>query len=250
HMESGAEIKRRVKSALAYPMVIVVISFITVIVMSTFILPRFVMLFEHMGAKLPWTTKLLIGTSHAITTYWYLILIGGAAAYYMLRRYAASTRGRRSIDKMALGLPMLGDIVKKVVLNRVIASMSTLLSSGIPMVQTLEISAAAANNEIVKEALLRARTDVADGNTVSQSLKVSGVFPPLVLQMVASGEKTGELPAMLNHICIMYERETDAKIKSLTTIIEPIMIVLLAVIVGFIAISVIVPIYSLVGGVK
>ena len=138
----------------------------------------------------------------------------------------------------------------KIVLNRVLASMSTLLESGVPMVKTLETSAAAANNEVVKQALLRARTDVAEGTATSQALRVTQVFPPLVLQMVASGEKTGELPAMLSYICAMYARETDAKVKSLTSIIEPIMIVFLGLIVGFIAMSVIVPIYSLVGGVK
>ncbi len=250
HIESGAEIVQRVKSAMAYPMVVMVISFVTVIVMSTFILPRFVTLFSQMGAELPWTTKALMSMSHIMTSYWYLILVGCVLLVYALRKYFSSPIGRKVFDRAAMKLPLIGDIVKKIVLNRVIASMSTLLSSGVPMVQTLEISAAAANNAVVKEALLRAGTDVAEGNALSQSLRASGVFPPLVLQMVTSGEKTGELPAMLGHICLMYERETDAKIKSLTTVIEPIMIAVLGVIVGFIAISVIVPIYSLVGGVR
>lgn len=250
HMESGAEISRRVRSAMAYPIVIAVISVITVVVMSTFILPRFVGLFHQMGIKLPWTTKVLMYVSHAMTSDWYLFLAVTLGAVYAIRRYAGTRSGRRNIDRLALGLPLLGDIVRKIVLGRVVASMSTLLAGGVPMVSTLEISAAAANNQIVREALLRARTDVAEGSAVSQSLRASGVFPPLVLQMVASGEKTGDLPEMLNHVCIMYERETDAKIKSLTSVIEPIMIVLLAGVVGFIAVSVILPIYSLVGGVK
>ena len=118
------------------------------------------------------------------------------------------------------------------------------------MVQTLETAASAANNEYVKEALLRASSEVAQGSATSQALRATGVFPPLVLQMVTSGEKTGELPAMLDYVCAMYARDTDAKVKSLTSIIEPVMIVVLGVIVGFIAMSVIVPIYSLVGGVK
>lgn len=250
YMENGAEIVRRIKSALAYPTVIMVISIITIIVMSTFILPRFVTLFKQMGADLPWTTKMLMGLSHAMTTQWYLFIAGGGVLFYLLRRFVNTPAGRYHIDKALITMPLLGDIVKKIVLGRVISSMSTLLSSGVTMIQTLEISAAAANNEIVKNALLQARRDVAEGNAVSQSLKVSGIFPPLVLQMVSSGEKTGELPAMLNHVSAMYERETDAKIRSLTSIIEPIMIVVLGTIVGFIAISVIVPIYSLVGGVK
>lgn len=250
HMETGAEIVRKIKSALAYPLVVLVISVVTVLVMVTFILPRFMKLFGQMGAKLPWTTKMLMSVSHALTSEWYLFVAGTAAVVYLFKRYAASPSGRCRLDGLVLKLPLLGDIVNKVVLSRVMASMATLLSSGVPMVKTLEISAAAANNEVVKEALMKARTDVAEGNATSQSLRVSGLFPPLVLQMVTSGEKTGELPSMLNYVCALYGRETDAKIKSLTSVIEPIMIVVLGLIVGFIAMSVIVPIYSLVGGVK
>ena len=128
--------------------------------------------------------------------------------------------------------------------------MATLLGSGVPMVKTLETSASAANNEIVREALMKARQDVAEGSATSQSLRATGIFPPLVLQMVASGEKTGELPQMLDYVCTLYGRETDAKVSSLTSVIEPVMIVVLGIIVGFIAMSVILPIYSLVGGVK
>jgi type II secretory pathway component PulF len=250
HMETGAEIGRKIKAALAYPVVVMVISAVTVVVMVTFILPRFMKLFDQMGAKLPWTTKALMSISHATITYWYLFILGAVGIFYASKRYANSPAGKRRLDQIALKMPLVGDIVNKVILSRVLASMSTLLSSGVPMVKTLETSAAAANNEIVKEALMQAKKDVAEGSATSQSLKATGVFPPLVLQMVASGEKTGELPAMLEYICTMYARETDAKVKSLTSVIEPIMIVVLGMIVGFIAMSVIVPIYSLVGGVK
>ena len=250
HMEAGAEIGRKVKSALAYPIVVLFISLATVLVMVTFILPRFMTLFDQMGAKLPWTTQMLMSFSHTITGRWYLFVAGTAASVYGMKKYARSPRGKRTIDGIFLRLPVVGDIVQKVVLSRVIATMATLLSSGVPMVKTLETSAAAANNEVVKEALLRARRDVAEGTATSQALKTSRVFPPMVLQMVASGEKTGELPAMLNYVCLLFGRETDAKVKSLTSVIEPVMIAVLGVIVGFIAMSVIVPIYSLVGGVK
>lgn len=250
HMETGAEIARKVKGALAYPLVVVLISVATVLVMVTFILPRFMKLFDQMGASLPWTTKMLMAVSGAVTGYWYLFLGGAVGFFYLFRSYARKPSGRRRLDALVLKLPVVGDIVTKIVLSRVIATMATLLSSGVPMVKTLETSAAAANNEIAKEALMRARRDVAEGAAVSQALRVSGVFPPLVLQMVSSGEKTGELPAMLEYVCVLYGRETDAKVKSLTSVIEPVMIVMLGLIVGFIAMSVIVPIYSLVGGVK
>jgi len=250
HLESGAEITRKVRGALAYPIVVMCISVVTVLVMVTFILPRFTKLFKQMGAKVPWTTQALIATSHAVTTYWYLFVGGAFAVFYLTRRYLRTPAGRRKFDALALRLPIVGDVVNKIVLSRVLACMSTLLGSGVPMLKALQTAGAAANNEIVKEALLQASREVAEGNATSQSLRSAGIFPPLVLQMVASGEKTGELPSMLEYVCSLYDRETEAKVKSLTSIIEPIMIVLLGVIVGFIAMSVIVPIYSLVGGVK
>lgn len=250
HMESGAEIKRKIRSALAYPVVIIFISIITVLLMVTFILPRFMQLFNRMGAKLPWTTKVLMSISHVLTSEWYVFLGGGLLAFWAIKHFINTPLGRQRVDAALLKLPLIGDVVNKVVLSRTMASMSTLLSSGVPMVQTLETSASAANNVIVKEAILTASRAVAEGITTSQALRATGVFPQLVLQMVTSGEKTGELPAMLEYIGSLYTRETDAKVKSLTSVIEPIMIVVLGAIVGFIAISVIVPIYSLVGGVK
>lgn len=250
HIESGAEIRRKVRSALAYPIVIVMISIATVILMVTFILPRFMQLFSRMGAKLPWTTKLLMSISHLLTSQWYFFVAGTLLAIWGARHFGSTPMGRQRIDAALLKLPLLGDVVSKIVLSRTMASMATLLGSGVPMVSTLETSASAANNVIVKEAILKAARAVAEGTTTSQALKATGVFPPLVLQMVASGEKTGELPAMLDYVGALYTRETDAKVKSLTSVIEPIMIVVLGAIVGFIAISVIVPIYSLVGGVK
>jgi type II secretory pathway component PulF len=250
HMESGAEIRRRVKGALAYPIVVCVISLLTTLVVMTFILPRFTQLFNQMGASIPWTTKMLMGMSHALIRYWYLFIAAGLAVSHLSRRFARSAQGKRKLDAIFLKLPLVGDVVNKVVISRVVASMATLLQSGVPMVKALEISASAANNEIVKEALSRAARAVAEGASTSQALRASGALPPLVLQMVASGEKTGELPAMLDYVCDLYNKETDAKVKSLTSVMEPVLIVLLGAVVGTIAMSVIVPIYSLVGSVK
>ena len=250
HLETGADIRRKVRGALAYPIVVVCISVVTVLVMVTFILPRFMKLFTSMGAKVPWTTKALMTTSQILVERWYLYVAGVALAVFYIRRFARSPVGKRKLDSLALKLPLIGDVVSKIVVSRVLASMATLLSSGVPMVQALETSASAADNEVIKEALLTARKHVAEGRETSQALKASGIFPSLVVQMVASGEKTGELPTMLDHVCELYNQETDAKVKSLTSVIEPILIVLLGIVVGFIAISVIVPIYSLVGAVK
>ncbi len=160
-----------------------------------------------MGAKLPWTTVLMMSASHLITGRWYVFVAGTGMGIYAFKRYSHTHKGRRTLDALTLKIPLVGDIVSKVVLSRVLTCVATLLGSGVPMVKTLETSAAAANNEIVKEALLQAKRDVAEGNSTSQALRVSGVFPPLVLQMVASGEKTGELPSMLEYICKMFTAE-------------------------------------------
>ena len=250
HIETGAEITQKIKSALAYPIVVMCISIITVLVMVTFILPRFTKLFSRMGAKLPITTQILISISHAMTGYWYLFIGGTIVIVFAIKKYLSTPDGKRNFDALVLKLPLIGDIVSKIVLSRVLACMATLLGSGVPMIKTLETSGAAANNEVIKDALLRASRDVAEGNATSQSLKTAWIFPALVLQMVSSGERTGELPTMLDYVCAIYDRETEVKVKSLTSIIEPIMIVLLGIVVGFIAMSVIIPIYSLVGGVK
>lgn len=250
NLERGAEIRRKIRSAMAYPIVVVCLSIVTMLVLMTFILPRFMKLFDSMGAKVPWTTKAMMAVSHAMISQWYLFIGGTALSVYLIRRYVRSESGRRKLDALVLRLPVVGDIVTKIVLSRVLSSIATLLSSGVPMTQTLETSASAANNEIVRDALLAARRRVVEGQATSQSLRESGMFPPLVLQMFASGEKAGQLPAMLEHVCALYDQETDAKVKSLTSIIEPVLIVLLGVVVGFIAISVILPIYSLVGSVK
>ena len=250
HLEKSAEIRRKVRSALAYPAVVVCISVFTVVILVTFILPRFMKLFGSMGAQIPWSTKALMAVSNAAVHQWYIFLAATALAAYLIRKFIDSPSGRRRIDMAGLKLPVIGDIVSKIVLSRVLASMSTLLASGVPMVQTLETSAAAADNQVVEAALLVAKRHVAEGESTSDSLKHAGIFPPLVLQMVASGEKTGELPMMLEHVCHLYNQDTDVRVRSLTSIIEPILIVFLGTVVGFIAISVILPIYSLIGAVK
>jgi len=250
HLEKAAETRRKIKSALAYPIVVVCISICAILALVTFILPRFMRLFKTMGVKVPWTTNMLMAFGNLLVTRWYAFVLLTALAVYLLRRYARSERGKRHLDALLLKAPIIGDIATKVILSRTLASVSTLLASGVPMVQALETSSSAADNLIVKAALLDAKERVAEGTSTSQAFKATDLFPALVLQMVACGEKTGDVPALLEHVCAMYEQETDVKVKALTSVIEPILIVGLGLVVGFIAISVILPIYSLVGGVK
>ena len=250
HLEKTAETRRKITSALAYPIVVVSISLCAIIILVTFILPRFMQLFKSMGVEIPWTTKAIMMFGQLLTSRWYAVIAVTALVIYLARRYAKTSHGKRKLDMLILRVPIVGDVATKIIIGRAMAAISTLLASGVTMVQALETSASAADNVIVKEALLSAKARVAEGNSVSQSLKATGLFPSLVIQMVACGEKTGDLPALMDHVCAMYEQETDVKVKALTSVIEPILVVCLGVVVGFIAISVVLPIYSLVGGVK
>ncbi|MCC6484874.1 MAG: type II secretion system F family protein [Armatimonadetes bacterium] len=249
HLESSADIQRKVKAASTYPMVVVVIALLTLVAMMTFILPRFLILFKEMKVELPLTTRMLMAMSQSTLHYWYFWLLGIASCVISVRRALRSPQGRSLSDRLVLKLPILGDLVAKIIITRTMTTLGTLLTAGVPMMSALETAAAAANNEVVANALKQAQADVSSGASITNSLRRSQVFPALVLQMVAAGEKSGELPAMLGYACEYYSKDIDAKLRSLTSIIEPILIVVLGAFVGFIALSIIVPIYSLVGGV-
>lgn len=249
HLESSADIQRKVKAASTYPMVVVVIALLTLVAMMTFILPRFLTLFKQMKVELPVTTKILMALSQSTLHYWYLWLLGIGGSFFTIRQTLRSPQGRSLSDRMVLKLPVLGDLVTKVIVTRTMTTLGALLSAGVPMMSALETAGAAANNEVVANAFKQAQSDVSSGASITNSLRRSQVFPALVIQMVAAGEKSGELPAMLGYACDYYARDIDAKLRSLTSIIEPILIVILGAFVGFIALSIIVPIYSLVGGV-
>lgn len=249
-LESSADIARKVKAAMSYPMVVVAISILTLVALITFILPRFLTLFEQMNVELPLSTRMLMAVSSSSKSYWYAWLAGALAAYSGGRKAAASPRGKDILDRFFLRAPVIGDLYTKIVTARALTTLATLLKAGVPMMVALETAGSSANNEVVKSALRETKADLAAGIAFSASIKRTGVFPPLVLQVASAGEKTGDLAEMLFFACEYYTKEVDAKLKSLTSIIEPILIVGLGAFVGFIALSIILPIYSIVGGVK
>ncbi len=250
HLESSADIARKIKSATMYPIAVIMISILTLIALVTFILPRFLQLFKQMNVELPMSTKMLMALSQSTRQYWFMWVGSAVLIVLAFKKFSASPSGRMWLDSTVLKLPVLGTLVTQIIVTRSMTALGTLLRSGVPMISALETAAAAANNEVVRLALRQAQSDVTAGTTITNSLKRSGVFPPLILQMVAAGEKSGELPEMLACACDHYEKDIDAKLRGLTSIIEPILIVGLGAFVGFIALSIIVPIYSLVGGVK
>jgi len=247
YQENQLELKGKVKSAMMYPTVVLVFAIAVINVLVFLILPTFSRIFEEMGIDLPATTQLLLGTSHFLVQHWYLLpaaLLGLGVGY---RAYSTSPTGRRALDALKLRLPIAGDIILKIAVARFTRTFGTLTRSGLPVLRALEIVTDTTGNQVISEAINSARTSVREGDKISDPLIVTGIFPPMVTQMIAIGEETGSLDQMLMKIADFYEAEVDRTLKGLASLIEPLMIVGLGLLVAFVAISVISPIYELVG---
>lgn len=248
-MEKDFALKKKVKSALTYPVVILVMALGIVFFLVTYILPTFVQLFEGMSLQLPLPTRILIGITKGARDprilFPTLALMGGGM--FVLNRYVKTDAGRRQYDLMKLNIPVFGLLNKKVSISRFCRTLGTLLSSGVPIMQALEIVGKASGNEIIAMTVVKIRESIREGESIASPLGASGMFPPMVTQMVAVGEETGNLDAMLGKISDFYDTEVEYLLASLTSMLEPIMIVGMGGIVGFIVISVFLPLYQLIG---
>jgi type IV pilus assembly protein PilC len=248
-MEKDFSLKKKVKSALTYPLVILVMALGIVFFLVTYILPTFVSLFEGMNLTLPLPTKILIIITKGAKNPWIMIpsvllmILGGFA----LNRYIQTPFGRKQYDLLRLNIPVFGLLNKKVAISRFCRTLGTLLSSGVPIMQALEIVGKASGNEIIALTVGKIRESIREGESIASPLGASGMFPPMVTQMVAVGEETGNLDAMLSKISDFYDTEVEYMLSSLTSMLEPIMIVGMGGIVGFIVISVFLPLYQLIG---
>lgn len=248
-MEKDFSLKKKVQSALTYPLVILVMALGIVFFLVTYILPTFVSLFEGMSLTLPLPTKILIIITKGAKNPWIvfpflgLVILGGFA----LNRYIQTPFGRKQYDLLRLNIPVFGLLNKKVSISRFCRTLGTLLSSGVPIMQALEIVGKASGNEIIALTVGKIRESIREGESIASPLGASGMFPPMVTQMVAVGEETGNLDAMLSKISDFYDTEVEYMLSSLTSMLEPIMIVGMGGIVGFIVISVFLPLYQLIG---
>jgi type IV pilus assembly protein PilC len=215
-----------------------------------FVLPKFKEIFESMEMKLPPTTKFLMGFSGFAIGHWYLFAVAGVALVIAYKAFARTDAGRYQIDAFKLKIPLLGELALKTSISRFARTFGTLVASGVPVLRALEIVADSAGNRLVCEAVNRARASVKEGEKISAPLFASRIFPVMVTQMISVGEETGRLDHMLTKVSDFYDDEVEATLKGLTSLIEPLMIVGLGGIVGFIAVSVISPIYQLVGSIK
>jgi type IV pilus assembly protein PilC len=210
------------------------------------VIPTFAALFSGLGADLPLPTRVVIGLSDNLVRFFPFLLVGGGAAAYGFRTYYATENGRRVVDAATLKMPVLGNIMRKIAVARFCRTLSTLISSGVPILDGLEITAKTAGNAIVEDAIMVTRKSIERGETISAPLKETKVFPSMVTQMIGVGEATGALDTMLGKIADFYEEEVDTAVAGLLTLLEPIMIAVLGIVVGGIVIAMYLPIFDLI----
>jgi len=249
-LEKEQEIKGKVKSAMMYPSVVFVFAILMLNALIFFVLPKFRDIFQTMELKLPWVTKTMLDGSAFCIKYWYIPLATVIGAIVAYKIYAKTESGHYNIDAVKLRIPIVGDLTLKMSVSRFARTFGTLISSGVPVLRAMEIVVETAGNRVIGETIKRARSSVKEGEKISGPLFASKLFPTMVTQMIAVGEETGRLDQMLSKVADFYDQEVDATLKGLTSLIEPLMIVGLGLIVGFIAVSVISPIYQLVGSIQ
>jgi type IV pilus assembly protein PilC len=250
YLEKMVKLKGDVKSALIYPIAVILISVIVISIIMVVVIPAFKNIFEGLlgpGEKLPMLTEIVVGLSHFMATYWWLIAIVCGLIVFGLKTYYKTERGHYVIDKVILKLPVLGVIMKKIAIARFSRTLSTLLSSGVPILESLDITARTSGNMVVSEAIIKVRVGVEQGQTFVEPLKQSNIFPIMVSQMIGVGEQTGAMDAMLSKIADFYEQEVDAAIANLLSLMEPAMILFLGVTIGTIVIAMYLPLFMLVG---
>jgi type IV pilus assembly protein PilC len=246
YIEKDVKLKAQVKSAMIYPVAVICIAAVVVAVILWKVIPTFGVLFSSLGAELPLPTRIVIALSDNFVRSLPFILIGLSACVFGVRQYSATERGRRVIDRLLLSLPVLGPILRKISVARFCRTLSTLLSSGVPILDGMGITAKTAGNTIVEDAVRATRKSVERGATVAGPLRETKVFPSMVVQMIGVGEATGALDTMLAKIADFYEEEVDTAVAGLLTLLEPIMIAFLGIIVGGIVIAMYLPIFGLI----
>jgi type IV pilus assembly protein PilC len=249
-MEKNDALIRKVKGAMIYPSVIMAVAGIAVTVLLIFVIPVFENLFTSAGLALPLPTRIVMGASRFLKGYWYVVLGAIVAAVFMFKRYRATSNGRLKIDKFMLKVPVLGDVLRKSAVSRFTRTLGTLISSGVSILDGLEITAKTAGNRVVQDAIMESRSSIAGGDTIAQPLKKSGVFPPMVISMISVGEQTGGLDEMLSKIADFYDEEVDAAVSNLLSLLEPVMIVFLGVVVGGMVVSMYLPIFDMINAVQ
>ena len=250
YIEKAAKLKGKVKSAMVYPVTIIGVACLVIIFMMIFVLPTFANMFRNMGADLPLPTKIVMWMSDMTRKYILFMLAGVGALIWAFKRYYTTENGSLVVATFALKIPVIGMLIRKVAVARFTRTLGTLISSGVPILEGLLITARSAGNRVVEKAVMQARQHVTAGGTLAEPLKSTPVFPPMVVHMISVGENTGALDAMLSKIADFYDDEVDAAVSALTSLLEPMMIVFLGVVVGGIVVAMYLPIFKMVTLVK
>ena len=246
YIEKAVKLKAQVKSAMIYPIAVITIACVVIGVILWKVIPTFASLFAGLGAELPLPTRIVIALSNNLVRFMPFILVGIVAAGWAFKTYYATEGGRRVIDRITLKMPILGPILRKIAVARFCRTLSTLMASGVPILDGLDITAKTSGNAIIEDAILQTRKSIERGETIAAPLKETGVFPGMVVQMIGVGEATGALDTMLGKIADFYEEEVDVAVEGLLTLLEPVMIAFLGGAVGGIVIAMYMPIFDLI----
>ncbi len=249
-MEKNDALVRKVKGAMIYPGVIMSVAGFAILVLLLFVIPVFEDMFASVGLPLPLPTRVVIGLSKFLKNFWWLIGAGAFAGGYMFKKYYATSSGMLVIDRIMLRVPILGDVLRKSAVSRFTRTLGTLISSGVSILDGLEITAKTAGNRVIQDAIMASRASIAGGDTIAAPLQKSAVFPNMVISMIAVGEQTGGLDEMLTKIADFYDEEVDAAVSGLLSLLEPIMIVFLGVVVGGMVVAMYLPIFDMINAVQ
>jgi type IV pilus assembly protein PilC len=251
HIEKAMKLKKQIKGAMIYPITIVSVAVVVITVLMIWVIPIFSSMFTEMGGSLPVPTQIVMNASNFMKANIIYMIIGGVVFGFLFRAYYKTPKGKKVIDNFALKLPVFGDLIRKAAVAKFTRTLGTLISSGVPILEGLVIVAKTAGNKIIEEALMFARQSISEGKTIADPIGKAKVFPPMVVQMIAVGETTGALDAMLSKIADFYDDEVDAAVAALTALLEPMLMIFLGVTIGFIVVAMYMPIFqmgSIVGG--
>lgn len=250
YIEKSVKLTGQVKAAMIYPVAVISIAVIVVTIILWKVIPVFAALFKGLGAELPMPTVIVIALSNFIADFWWLIGLVLVFGFFFLRQYHKTARGKRVIDGLVLKMPVLGMLMRKIAVARFCRTLATLTASGVPILDGLQITARTAGNSIVEDAIMATRKSVEEGKTISEPLADTDVFPSMVVQMIAVGEQTGALDAMLSKIADFYEEEVDTAVAGLMKLLEPVLIAFLGVAIGGIVIAMYMPMFTLIGQIQ
>lgn len=250
YMEKAAKLKGKVKGAMVYPAITIFVAVLVVAVILVFVIPVFQEMFAEFGSGLPAPTRIVIAMSEFVKSKIHWMIVGLILFAIMFKKYYGTDKGRLTVDALMLKMPVVGILIRKVAVAKFTRTMGTMLSSGVAILEALDIVAKTAGNRVVENAIYNVRSGISEGRTMADPLQVSGVFPAMVCQMIAVGESTGALDAMLEKIADFYDEEVDQAVENLTAMIEPVMIIFLGIVVGGLIVAMYLPIFKMAGAIQ